>query len=82
MIKVKINERVESFVHMCFWLFMSLISLSYLTGCMQVTGAKKIDAWGLVIEANNGFEAKAGVQQYDYVSDQRGIGTKETKPGN
>jgi hypothetical protein len=45
-----------------------------LTGCMQVTGAKKITLGTWVIEANNGFEAKAGVQQYDYVKDERGIG--------
>lgn len=35
---IKVNERVESFCHMVFWLFISLMSLSYLTGCGGSTG--------------------------------------------
>ena len=76
-VKTEAQERKESFVQMIFWCAMWLFWLQYLTGCMQLSGAKKIDAWGLVIEANNGFEAKAGIQQYDFVSDTRGIGLKQ-----
>lgn len=47
------------------------------SGCMQLTGAKKIDAWGLVMEANNGIELTAGVQQYDRVNNVKGIGSKK-----
>lgn len=69
-----------SFITVIFWagMFLTLLHIVLGTvGCMQITGAKKIDAWGLVIEANNGFEVKGGVQQYDFVSDTRGIGLKQ-----
>lgn len=58
------------------WL-MWLYILMQTTGCMQITGAKKITLGTWSIEANNGFEAKAGVQQYDRVDDYRGIGKKQ-----
>lgn len=62
-----------------FQLIICIVMLQYLTGCMQLTGAKKIDLWGAKFEANNGIEVSAGVQQYDYVADTRGIGTKDSK---
>lgn len=46
--------------------------LGCLSGCMQLTGAKKIDAWGLVIESNSGFEVSAGAMQYDFAMDKKG----------
>jgi len=46
------------------------------TGCMQILGAQDIDAWGLRVKGTTGFEVKAGVQQYDQVQDNRGIGNK------
>lgn len=45
----------------------------YLTGCMQVIGAKKLDAWGLKIEANSGFEVSGGVMQYDTADNRKGM---------
>jgi hypothetical protein len=37
----------------------------YLSGCMQVLGAKELDAWGLKVKANSGVEVSGGVMQYD-----------------
>lgn len=37
----------------------------YMTGCMQIVGAKRINLWGAEFENNSGFEVKAGVMQYD-----------------
>lgn len=42
-----------------------------LSGCMQVVGAKRIDAWGLKIEANSGFEVSGGVMQYDSADNRK-----------
>lgn len=47
--------------------------LGCLSGCMQLTGAKKIDAWGLVIESNSGFEVSAGAMQYDHTINRKGM---------
>jgi hypothetical protein len=74
---IKMNDRTDSFAQMVFWAAIWLVLLQYLTGCMQITGAKKITLGTWSIEANNGFEAKAGVQQYDRVDDYRGIGDKK-----
>jgi hypothetical protein len=48
------------------------------TGCMQLTGAKRIDLWGAKFEANTGFEVSAGVQQYDHVLDRKGMNVEAT----
>ena len=42
------------------------------TGCMQLTGAKKINAWGFEIESNSGFEVSAGAMQYDHALARKG----------
>lgn len=36
-----------------------------LTGCMQLTGAKRIKMGSWEIESNAGFEVSAGAMQYD-----------------
>lgn len=41
------------------------IILVWLSGCMQVLGAERINAWGLEIESTTGFEVSAGVQQFN-----------------
>lgn len=43
------------------------------SGCMQLTGAKKITMGTWSIESNTGFEVSAGVQQYDHVLDRKGM---------
>lgn len=51
-----------------------LLTLAVLcTGCMQLTGAKKINAWGFEIESNSGFEVSAGAMQYDHSLDRKGM---------
>jgi hypothetical protein len=45
----------------------------FMTGCMQVVGAKSIDLWGAKFENNSGFEVKAGVMQYDHALERKGI---------
>ena len=52
------------------YLFLVLVTLS---GCMQVVGAKKIDAWGLKIEANSGLEVSGGVMQYDQADNRKAM---------
>jgi len=75
----KAIERIDIIVSPIFFGAVTLILVMYLlTGCMQLTGAKKITMGTWSIDANNGFEAKAGVQQYDYVADTRGIGKKDS----
>lgn len=49
------------------------------TGCMQAIGVKSMDLWGAKFEANNGFDISAGVQQYDRVDNNKGIGSFEKK---
>ncbi len=44
-----------------------------LSGCMQALGAKKLDAWGLKIEANSGFEVSGGITQYDTADNRKGM---------
>lgn len=45
----------------------------FMSGCMQALGAKKVDAWGLKIEANSGFEVSGGVMQYDTADNRKGM---------
>jgi hypothetical protein len=49
------------------------LCLYMLTGCMQLTGAKKINAWGFEIESNSGFEVSAGAMQYDHSLNRKGV---------
>lgn len=51
-----------------------LCLLATLTGCMQVIGAKKLDAWGLKIDANSGIEFSTGVTQYDAANNTKTMG--------
>lgn len=48
-----------------------------LSGCMQITGAKRINAWGLEIESNSGFEVSAGAMQYDHALDRKGMNVEQ-----
>lgn len=41
------------------------IVLVYLSGCMQIMGAERVNLWGFEIEATTGFEVSAGVQQFN-----------------
>jgi hypothetical protein len=41
------------------------------TGCMQVIGAERINAWGFEIESTTGFEVSAGVQQFNGGNNQK-----------
>jgi len=50
-----------------------------LSGCMQLTGAKKITMGSWSIEANSGFDVSAGVQQYDHVLDKRGYNVEQRR---
>lgn len=51
-----------------------LCLLATLTGCMQVIGAKKLDAWGLKVEANSGVEFSTGVMQFDGAHNAKTMG--------
>ena len=53
------------------------ISLSLLTGCMQLTGAKKIKLGSWEFEANSGFDVSAGVMQYDHALDRKGMNIEQ-----
>lgn len=44
-----------------------------LSGCMQITGAKKITLGTWQIESNSGFEVSAGAMQYDHALDRKGM---------
>lgn len=55
------KKLLATFISVSFWGFLCLLS----TGCMQITGAQRIDAWGFVIESNSGFEVSAGAMQFD-----------------
>jgi len=44
---------------------LAAIILVWCSGCMQVIGAERINAWGLEIESTTGFEVSAGVQQFN-----------------
>jgi len=50
-----------------------------LSGCMQLTGAKKITMGTWSIESNSGFDVSAGVQQYDHVLDKRGYNVTQQR---
>jgi len=41
-VKTEAQERRDSFIQMIFWAAIWLALLNQLTGCMQLTGAKKI----------------------------------------
>jgi len=56
-----------------------IIAVILLTGCMQLTGAKKITMGSWSIEANSGFDVSAGVQQYDHVLDKRGYNVTQQR---
>ncbi len=49
------------------------------TGCMQLTGAKRITLGTWSIESNSGFDVSAGVQQYDHVLDKRGYNVTQKR---
>lgn len=55
------------------------LCLHLLTGCMQLTGAKKITMGTWSIESNSGFEVAAGVQQFDHVLDKRGYNVEQRR---
>jgi hypothetical protein len=63
---------IEIFMKAVGAFFLGLI-LAFGTGCMQITGAKRINAWGLEIEANSGFDVSAGVMQYDHSLERKGM---------
>jgi hypothetical protein len=77
-IEVKRETKGDSVALAMFWCGVLIFGMIAMSGCMQITGAKKIDAWGLVIEANNGFDISAGVQQYDNVQNMKGINNTNT----
>lgn len=56
-----------------------LYALFSLSGCMQLTGAKKITMGTWSIESNSGFDVSAGVQQYDHVLDKRGYNVTQQR---
>ena len=48
-------------------------------GCMQLTGIKKMNAWGLEIESTQGFDISGGVMQYDGADNQKSMNLYNTK---
>lgn len=54
--------------------FLLAVLVVFGSGCMQVVGAKKIDAWGLKIEANSGLEVSGGVMQFDRANNTKKMG--------
>lgn len=54
-----------------------LIALISLSGCMQLTGAKKITLGTWEIESNSGFEVSAGAMQYDHALDRKGMNVEQ-----
>jgi hypothetical protein len=50
------------------------------SGCMQIVGAERINAWGLEIESTTGFEVSAGVMQYNG-ADERKTMSKGVRDG-
>lgn len=55
------KKLLATFISVSFWGSICLLS----TGCMQLTGAKRVDMWGFIIDSNSGFELSAGAMQYD-----------------
>lgn len=58
-------ENEETIVNQVTVVIAAAIILVYTTGCMQVLGAERVNAWGLEIESTTGFEVSAGVQQFN-----------------
>jgi hypothetical protein len=56
-----------------------ILAAYLLSGCMQLTGAKKITLGTWEIEANSGFDVSAGVQQYDHVLDKKGYNVTQRR---
>lgn len=54
-------------------LFLWVLIVSSLSGCMQAFGAKHIDAWGLKIDSNAGFEVSAGAMQFDGADNRKSM---------
>lgn len=51
----------------------------FMTGCMQILGARNVDLWGAKFENNSGFEVKAGVMQYDSALETKAQAASELK---
>ena len=58
-------ENEETIVNQVTVVIAAAIILLYFSGCMQVLGAERVNAWGLEIESTTGFEVSAGVQQFN-----------------
>lgn len=78
----KIDEQAGVFdvISMISLLIACLVFVTYLSGCMPLTGVKKINAWGLEIESNAGFDVSAGVMQYDHALDRKGYSVESETP--
>jgi len=71
-------KRVERNVVRALAIVVAVYILATQTGCMQVTGAKRINAWGFEIESNSGFEVSAGAMQYDHALERKGSNIEAT----
>ena len=52
------------------------------TGCGQILGIKRMDAWGFKAEFNSGQDFHIGTNGIDSVNDQRGVAPTEYKPSD
>jgi hypothetical protein len=49
------------------------LMLFWLTGCGQILGVRKMDAWGLKVDFAEGLDFGAGFNSVDRVDNRRGI---------
>ncbi len=72
------NKKVESVEGSCVGAIVLVAALLAVlvnsTGCGAITGIKRLDAWGFVMDFSPGMDVHAGINGIDQVDDRRGIG--------
>ena len=54
-------------------MMIATVVLLMLTGCGQLMGVRKIDAWGLHVEYSEGLMTRVGFNTVDRVDDRQGV---------
>lgn len=70
-----VNKKDDTGVSLLF-LIAACGIISMLSGCGLLV--KKVDAWGLVVEFPQGFDANIGANSIDHVDDRKGLGIAST----
>ena len=52
------------------------------SGCMQITGIKHMDAWGLKIDSTQGFDVNAEIMQYDGADNRKSMNKQNVARGD